>query len=114
MLYNWSTPEKYLTNGKVNKGYIWLCLRNSFLLYQREKKKAIKVDLEAIQELSANETNIDFFQSYFPCTLIELKDSLHFIEKSNANTILFSPIGQSLDEFKNYVERGLFFKNLFH
>ena len=63
MLYKWSSPEKYLTNGKVNKGYIWLCLRNSFLLYQREKKKAIKVDLEAIQELSANETNIDFFEA---------------------------------------------------
>ncbi len=63
MLYKWSSPDKYLTNGKVNKGYIWLCLRNSFLLYQREKKKAIKLDLDAIQELSTNETNIIFFEA---------------------------------------------------
>ncbi len=63
MLYKWSKPEKYLINGKVNKGYIWLCLRNSFLLYQREKKKAIKIDLEAIQELSTNEINVNFFEA---------------------------------------------------
>lgn len=98
--------------------FIWMAgglLKNKYFDYNfndiLKYKSKIK---EAIFFGKHKDIFFDFFQSYFPCTLIELKDSLHFIEKSNANTILFSPIGQSLDEFKNYVERGLFFKNLFH
>ena len=63
MLYKWSSPDKYIKDGKPNDAYIWLCLRNSFLLYQREKRKATKVSLEDIQELSTNEINIEYFNS---------------------------------------------------
>jgi len=63
MLYKWSSPDKYIKDGKPNDAYIWLCLRNSFLLYQREKRKATKVSLEDIQELSTNEINIEYFKS---------------------------------------------------
>lgn len=77
MLYKWSCPEKYLVNGRVNKGYVWLCLRNSFLLYQREKKKAIKLDLDAIQELSTNELNVNFF---------EAKEKIHTFITQEVNT----------------------------
>ena len=63
MLYKWSSPDKYIKDGKPNDAYIWLCLRNSFLLYQREKRKATKVSLNDIQELSTNEINIEYFNS---------------------------------------------------
>lgn len=63
MLYKWSSPDKYIKDGKPNDAYIWFCLRNSFLLYQREKRKATKVSLEDIQELSQNETNKEYFDS---------------------------------------------------
>lgn len=63
MLHKWSTPEKYLTNGQVNKGYVWLCLRNSFLQYQREKKRLQKLPLDTIQELTANEDNKQYFDA---------------------------------------------------
>lgn len=63
MLYKWSTPDKYIKNGKPNDAYIWLCLRNSFLLYQREKRKAKKVSIDDVHELSANELNKHYFES---------------------------------------------------
>ena len=63
MLYKWSTPDKYIKDGKPNDAYVWLCLRNSFLLYQREKRKATKLSLDSIQELSSNETNKEYFES---------------------------------------------------
>jgi DNA-directed RNA polymerase specialized sigma24 family protein len=63
MLYKWSTPDKYIKDGKPNDAYIWFCLRNSFLLYQREKRKATKVSLNYIQELSQNEVNKEYFDS---------------------------------------------------
>jgi DNA-directed RNA polymerase specialized sigma24 family protein len=63
MLHKWSTPDKYIKKGKPNEGYIWQCLRNSFLLYQREKRKAQKVGLDSIQELSSSETNKQYFES---------------------------------------------------
>ena len=94
MLYKWSTPTKYLINGKVNKGYIWLCLRNSFLLYQREKKKAIKLDLDAIQELSTNELNVKFF---------EAKEKIHTFIIQEVNT--WNPYDQKL--YNLHVEKKI-------
>ena len=63
MLMKWSTPDKYITNNEPNRAYIWLCLRNSFLLYQKEKKRFQKLPIEAIQGLSYNENNLQYFEA---------------------------------------------------
>lgn len=62
-LERYSTPDKYLKDGKPNDAYIYLCLKNTFLQLQREKRKATKVSLNDIQELSQNEMNKDYFDS---------------------------------------------------
>ena len=80
---------------------------NDILKYKNQIKKALFFGKN-------KDIFFDFFKAYFPCTLIELKDSVYFIEQYNINTVLFSPIGQSFDEFKNYIERGLFFNSLFN
>jgi RNA polymerase sigma factor (sigma-70 family) len=51
MLMKWSSEEKMFNNGKVNKTYMWLSLRNTFLMHLRKSGKMAKVSLEHIAML---------------------------------------------------------------
>jgi DNA-directed RNA polymerase specialized sigma subunit, sigma24 homolog len=39
MLLKWSSDEKLVNNGKLNKAYIWLALKNTFLQHVRKENK---------------------------------------------------------------------------
>jgi UDP-N-acetylmuramoylalanine--D-glutamate ligase len=49
-------------------------------------------------------TDIDVFNS--------LKDALHFLNTKKIQNVLFSPCSASFDRYKNYAERGEYFKSL--
>jgi RNA polymerase sigma factor (sigma-70 family) len=44
-LYNYTTPEKIIKNGKVNRGFIWFTLRNMYLTLcgQRSRNEKIRI-----------------------------------------------------------------------
>lgn len=51
MLMKWSNEDKLFNDGKINKTYIWLSLRNTFLMHLRKSSKLNKVNLDTINSL---------------------------------------------------------------
>lgn len=64
MLLKWSNEEKLFTNGNLNKGYVWLALKNTFLMSLRNENKIQKVDIESIAMLQQEQNNELKHESY--------------------------------------------------
>jgi RNA polymerase sigma factor (sigma-70 family) len=58
-LYKYSSAEKILTNGEVNKSYMWVMLRNTYSLFLKDKAKLKKVSLDRLAELESNSDGLD-------------------------------------------------------
>jgi DNA-directed RNA polymerase specialized sigma24 family protein len=50
-LLKWSSEDKLITNGKVNKGYVWLCLKNTFLQHVNKAKRITLVDIKLLENI---------------------------------------------------------------
>jgi RNA polymerase sigma factor (sigma-70 family) len=57
MLLKWSSEEKLFTNEKLNKGYVWLALKNTFLMSLRNENKIQKINIESISMLAQEQNN---------------------------------------------------------
>lgn len=57
MLLKWSSDEKLVNNGKLNKAYIWLALKNTFLQHVRKENKITFCSLDTAVNLPAENTN---------------------------------------------------------
>lgn len=55
-LLKWSSEDKLFTDGKINKGYMWLSLKNTFLQHVNKSKRIKYVSLENLymMEMSNN------------------------------------------------------------
>ena len=55
-LLKWSSEDKLFTDGKINKGYMWLSLKNIFLQHVNKSKRIKYVSLENLymMEMSNN------------------------------------------------------------
>ncbi len=64
MLLKWSSEEKLFTKGNLNKGYVWLALKNTFLMSIRNENKIQKVNIESIVMLQQEQNNELKHESY--------------------------------------------------
>lgn len=64
MLMKWSNEDKLFNDGKINKTYIWLSLRNTFLMHVTKASKLNKVSLENIATLQQGENEEHKHESY--------------------------------------------------
>jgi hypothetical protein len=84
-LHKYGEEDKIIINNKVNKGFIWVILKNSFSTYQSKKQKAIKVDLIETKDLISDYIEID-----------------NYICKDKALDILSERVKKEIEKFNFY------------
>lgn len=52
---SYSSEEKIIQDGKVNKGYIWFVLRSVFIMYKKECSKVEKLRIDSNFDIEAKE-----------------------------------------------------------
>jgi len=57
-------PEAIITNGSVNKSYVYFVLRNMYLDFQKEKTKHPKVSIEEVGQLAHEDTQLAKHEAY--------------------------------------------------
>jgi RNA polymerase sigma factor (sigma-70 family) len=57
-------PESIITNGSVNKSYVYFVLRNMYLDFEKHKAKHPKVSLEEIGQLTYDDTQLQKHEAY--------------------------------------------------
>lgn len=73
-LYNSTTEEKIVKSGKLNKGYVWFCLRSVFIDFQRSKK----FDKVSLDSLNLSDESIDFDKEFAHDRLFnEIEDEIN-------------------------------------
>jgi len=97
-VHRYNVEGKIIVNGEINRAYIWIILKNSFLAVQREKTKAFKVPIEEVCYLEYEEESLDKHEAK---ELIDEKikeeiNNWHFYDKELFNIYLHS--GKSMRE----------------
>jgi DNA-directed RNA polymerase specialized sigma24 family protein len=55
--YTYNSHEKVIIDGEINRPYVWLTLKNTYINYFKQKQKNVKVSIESIYNISyAEET----------------------------------------------------------
>lgn len=80
-LLQYTTPEKIIKDGKVNKSFVWITLRNMHFSLIREKKKIEKIRIG---------------------TGFEIEDEQSEIMKHEATDLLIDQIESEIDSFHWY------------
>jgi DNA-directed RNA polymerase specialized sigma24 family protein len=62
-LYKYTKPENVITNGQINKGFMYFTLRNMYLYACRNKGKFEGFDIEAIQ-IKDEPSQLDKHEAY--------------------------------------------------
>lgn len=57
MLLKWSSEDKLYTKGKINKGYVWLALKNTFLMHVNKSKKITLIKLDNVYNVADENTD---------------------------------------------------------
>jgi RNA polymerase sigma factor (sigma-70 family) len=57
-------PEAIITNGNVNKSYVYFVLRNMYIDFQKYKAKHPKVSIEEIGQLEGEAYNVEKHECY--------------------------------------------------
>lgn len=60
-IHKYTDCEKFLNNGEVNKGYVWMILRNSCATFQTQKSKVKKVGDENLTNLIDDYIEIEYY-----------------------------------------------------
>jgi DNA-directed RNA polymerase specialized sigma24 family protein len=60
-VHKYSDCEKFVSNGEVNKGYVWMILRNSCATFQTQKSKVQKVGEENLTNLIDDCIEIEYY-----------------------------------------------------
>ena len=59
MLFKWSSEEKLFKDKAINKGYMWLALKNTFLQHVNKKNKIKFIPLEDVYNLQAEDCTME-------------------------------------------------------
>ncbi len=57
-------PESIITNGSVNKSYVYFVLRNMYLDFEKHKARHPKVSIEEIGQLAYDDTQLSKHEAY--------------------------------------------------
>jgi DNA-directed RNA polymerase specialized sigma24 family protein len=81
-LIKWSSEDKLFTNGKINKGYMWLSLKNTFLQHVNKANKFKLVSIENLYEIE-NLNNIELLtaQDKLEVKILEEMNSWEWYDK---------------------------------
>lgn len=60
-IHKYSDCEKFVNDGEVNKGYVWMILRNSCSTFQVQKSKVQKVGDENLTNLIDDSIEIEYY-----------------------------------------------------
>ena len=63
-IHDSNAGEKCIINDSPNRAFIWVILKNTFLTYQKEKNKQVKVDINEIRNLSYEEEDVRKHETY--------------------------------------------------
>ncbi len=81
-LLKWSSEDKLFTNGKINKGYMWLSLKNTFLQHINKTKRIKYVSLENLYMMEmSNNTEMLVAKNAIELKIVEEIDSWHWYDK---------------------------------
>lgn len=98
-VHKYTTYDKIVKDGEVNKGFIWFVLRNIFVDFTKQKNKFYKVNIDEARKLSSDDLNT---------------------EQIEAQNIIHDKIEQEIDSwhwydtmlFKLYRESGMSMREL--
>jgi predicted DNA-binding protein YlxM (UPF0122 family) len=62
-LYNYSAPEKFIVDDQVNKGFVWMVLKNYCNTLKLQRSKIHKIEISTVLNLSTEETDANHFRS---------------------------------------------------
>jgi DNA-directed RNA polymerase specialized sigma24 family protein len=81
-LIKWSSEDKLFTNGKINKGYMWLSLKNTFLQHVNKANKFKLVSIDNLYEIE-NLNNIELLtaQDKLEVKILEEMNSWEWYDK---------------------------------
>jgi len=81
-LIKWSSEDKLFTNGKINKGYMWLSLKNTFLQHVNKANKIKLVSIDSFHEIE-NLNNIELLtaQDKLEVKILEEMNSWEWYDK---------------------------------
>jgi DNA-directed RNA polymerase specialized sigma24 family protein len=78
----WSSEDKLFTDGKINKGYMWLSLKNTFLQHVNKTKRIKYVSLENLYMMEmSNNTEMLVAKNAIELKIVEEIDSWHWYDK---------------------------------
>ena len=81
-LLKWSSEDKLFTDGKINKGYMWLSLKNTFLQHVNKTKRIKYVSLENLYMMEmSNNTEMLVAKNAIELKIVEEIDSWHWYDK---------------------------------
>jgi len=112
MLLKWSNEEKLFTNGNLNKSYVWLALKNTFLQHVNKANKMQKVDLDSIAMLPDEAPDVEKHES-FNCILNQVEnivDDWHWYDQMLFN--LYKDSDMSMREISK--ETNISVTSIFH
>jgi len=62
-LHKYSNPEKFIIDGQVNKGFVWMVLKNYCNTLKLQRSKIHKVEISSVVNLSSAEIDPMHFRS---------------------------------------------------
>jgi DNA-directed RNA polymerase specialized sigma24 family protein len=107
-IYKYTSPDKIVKDGQVNKGFIWFVLRNIYVDYCKQRSKIVKTDInDAI--LMSDEQNTEAMNELYDKIEKEI-ESWHWYD-----TMLFKlyrDSGKSMRELE--AETKISLTSIFH
>ena len=62
-LHKYSNPDKFVSNDQINKGFIWMVLKNYCNTLKLQRSKIHKIEITSVVNLSSTENDIMQFTS---------------------------------------------------
>lgn len=111
-IHKYTSPEKIIKNGEVNKGFIWFVLRNIYVDYCKQKGKIEKTDLkEAIYIFDdSEEKEINMAKNRIEHKIEQEIESWHWYDKKLFR--LYKDSGKSMRELEEGTQISL--TSIFH
>jgi DNA-directed RNA polymerase specialized sigma24 family protein len=81
-LVKYANPDKFINNGKVKSGFMYIVLRNRYRYHLRLSQRINTVCLEDVKELmSSDETNRKEAQYRLDCKIDEITEGWHWYDR---------------------------------